>query len=392
MSKFTEENMERESLSKKQIMELILFFGIVLVAVLNIEIVLQIGGYIVRIFYPFTLGAAIAFVLHVPMRFFEKKLLSRWIKSIKVQRIISCLMTLILLTGIIFAIIILVIPEMVEAVNTLISRAPAQFRRLQAWIEPYFHYVPLLEEWINENLSNINWQEMLKNSLEFLSYGAGSIFNSTVGIISSVAARTLSILIGVVFAIYVLFEQENLKRQGKKIVYGFFKEDKADEIVHVMEVSNRTFSNFISGQVLEAIILGTLFWITLGVFKFPYALLIGVLISVTALIPIVGAFIGCAIGAFLMVVIDPMLALWFLIVFIILQQIEGNLIYPFVVGNKIGIPSMWVLMAVTIGGSLMGITGILIFIPLFSVVYTLLKEKSNKRLKLKKVSREKWAK
>jgi predicted PurR-regulated permease PerM len=231
---------------------------------------------------------------------------------------------------------------------------------------------------------------MAQRGLQFLSTGAGSLFNSTVGIISNVALRILSILIGLVFAIYVLFEQENLKRQSKKIVYSFFNEPKADEIVHIMRVSNQAFSNFISGQVLEALILGTMFWITLSILQFPYALLIGVLISVTALIPIIGAFIGCVIGALLILVLDPMLAVWFLLVFIILQQIEGNLIYPFVVGNKIGIPSMWVLMAVTIGGSLMGITGILIFIPLFSIIYTLLKEKSNKRLNEKNIHQKKW--
>jgi predicted PurR-regulated permease PerM len=283
-----------------------------------------------------------------------------------------------------------VVPEMTEAVNTIISKAPGQFMRFQEWIEPYYQYVPILEDWINVNLSDVDWQDMAQRGLQFLSTGAGSLFNSTVGIISNVALRILSILIGLVFAIYVLFEQENLKRQSKKIVYSFFNEPKADEIVHIMRVSNQAFSNFISGQVLEALILGTMFWITLSILQFPYALLIGVLISVTALIPIIGAFIGCVIGALLILVLDPMLAVWFLLVFIILQQIEGNLIYPFVVGNKIGIPSMWVLMAVTIGGSLMGITGILIFIPLFSIIYTLLKEKSNKRLNEKNIHQKKW--
>jgi len=382
--------MESNSITKKQMMELILFFGLVLVAVLNIESVLQLGGYIISVFYPFTLGAAIAFVLHVPMRFFEKSILSRWIQSIKIRRVISFFTTLIILSGVIFLVIIIVVPEMTEAINTLISKAPGQFKRFQEWIEPYYQYVPILEDWINVNLSDVDWQEMAQRGLQFLSTGAGSLFNSTVGIISNVALRILSILIGLVFAIYVLFEQENLTRQSKKLVYGFLDEPKADEFVHVMRVSNQAFSNFISGQVLEALILGAMFWITLSIFQFPYALLIGVLISVTALIPIIGAFIGCVIGALLILVLDPMLAVWFLLVFIILQQIEGNLIYPFVVGNKIGIPSMWVLMAVTIGGSLMGITGILIFIPLFSIIYTLLKEKSNKRLNEKNINQKKW--
>ena len=382
--------MESRILTKKQIMQLILFFGLVMTAVLNIEYVLQVVAYILGIFFPFTFGAAIAFIMFVPMRFIEKKLLGRWIKSIKIRRIISFFTTMIIFSVVVFLIVIIVVPEMTEAVNTLISRAPAQIERIQKWMEQYYEYMPALERWINANLSEVNWQAMAQRAMQFLSSGAGSFFSSTFSIISNVAVRTLSILIGLVFAIYVIFEKEKLERQGRKVLYGFLDESKADEIVHILRVSNRTFSNFISGQVLEALILGALFWVTLMIFDFPYALLIGVLISVTALIPIVGPFIGCVIAALLIVVVDPKMALWFLLIFIILQQIEGNLIYPFVVGNKIGIPSMWVLMAVTIGGSLMGITGILIFIPLFSVAYTLLKEKSNKRLKEKDIPKGKW--
>ncbi len=300
------------------------------------------------------------------------------------------MVTIILVFTAVNAIFFFIIPELSEAINTLISKAPGQVMRFYNWVEPYFRDTPIIDEWIVGYVNGIDWQEFIRSGFQFVSYGAGSIFNSTLGIIASIATSSISIMVGFIFSIYVLFEKENLARQGKKVIYGFLREDVADEIVHVLRVIHESFANFISGQVLESIILGSLFWITLSIFRFPYALLIGALISVTALIPIVGAFIGCFIGAFLLIVIDPMMAFWFILIFLALQQLEGNLIYPFVVGNKIGIPSMWVLMAVTVGGSLMGIIGILLFIPLFSVIYTLIKEKTNMRLTVKGIDQKKW--
>ena len=199
----------------------------------------------------------------------------------------------------------------------------------------------------------------------------GSDALAAVGSTGSLNNLIINFFIGFVFAIYILLSKEKLGGQGKQILYALLSEKKADKVLEVCSISYRVFSRFLSGQCLEACILGALFVITMTIFRLPYAMLIGVLIGFCALIPIVGAFIGCGVGLFLILMVSPMKALVFLILFLVLQQLEGNLIYPKVVGNSVGLPSIWVLAAVTIGGNLMGVAGMLIFIPLCSVVYIL---------------------
>ena len=201
-------------------------------------------------------------------------------------------------------------------------------------------------------------------------------FSAAISIVNGMS----TFLIGFIFSIYILLQKENLIRQIKKLLAAFLPERTVEGIVRIAALTSRTFSNFFTGQCMEAVILGSMFFIVLVVLRLPYALLIGVLIAFTALIPVFGAFIGWFIGAFLMLMVNPLQALIFTVIFLILQQIEGNLIYPHVVGNSVGLPSIWVLAAVTLGGSMMGILGMLIFIPLCSVAYTLLKEKVNRNL------------
>ena len=197
-------------------------------------------------------------------------------------------------------------------------------------------------------------------------------------------------VISLIFSFYVLLQKEKLGRQGRQVIYGLLPLRQADRTLDVLRLSGRTFSSFLSGQCLEACILGTLFVAAMTIFRMPYALLVGVLIALTALIPIVGAFIGCAVGALLIAIDDPWKALWFIVLFLVLQQIEGNLIYPHVVGSSVGLPSIWVLAAVTLGGKLMGITGMLFFIPLCSVIYALFRSYVKNRLVSKAVPPEKW--
>ena len=195
----------------------------------------------------------------------------------------------------------------------------------------------------------------------------------------------MNFIISIIFACYILLQREALARQFKKVLYAFLSKEKAEYVLYIGRLSYKTFSNFINGQCIDAIILGIMFFISMSVLKLPYALLIGVLISVTALIPIVGAFIGCIIGAFLIFVQSPMQAIIFIALFLVLQQIEGNLIYPKVVGNSVGLPSIWVLLSITVGGGLMGVIGMLISVPLISVVYNLFKEWINNKLKEKEI-------
>ena len=208
---------------------------------------------------------------------------------------------------------------------------------------------------------------------------------------SGIIGGVTNFVIAFIFSIYLILQKEKLGSHVKQTLYAILSEKHADLLVYVGRLSNKIFSSFLSGQCIEAVILGTMFFVTLSIFRLPYAVLIGVVIAITALIPIFGAFIGCAVGAYLIVMVDPMQALWFLIIFIILQQLEGNLIYPYVVGGSIGLPSLWVLFAVTVGASLFGVAGILLFIPLCSVLYSLFRDFIKNRLKKKSVNQWKWA-
>ena len=213
--------------------------------------------------------------------------------------------------------------------------------------------------------------------------GAGTVLSSTFSAAMSIASGLTNFSIAFIFSIYILLQKETLSRQFKKLMYAYFPEQWVNEWIRVIRLTDQTFSRFLAGQCTEAVILGAMFFVAMSLVKLPYALLIGVLIAFTALIPVFGAFIGLAVGIFLMLTVNPLQAVWFTILFFVLQQVEGNLIYPHVVGNSVGLPSIWVLAAVSIGGSMMGIVGMLVFIPLCSVLYALLREDVNRRLKCK---------
>ncbi|MBR3704414.1 MAG: AI-2E family transporter, partial [Oscillospiraceae bacterium] len=248
---------------------------------------------------------------------------------------------------------------------------------------------PELLQWLNSlsiDWRTIDWQEILNKVINFLKNGAGDVLNSTISVAKGFFSGIASAFVSFVFACYLLLQKEKLALQCRKVFFALFSQQAATRVIDIASLSQRIFSSFITGQCLEAVILGLMFFVTMSILGMPYPLLVGCLIAVTALIPIVGAFIGCGVGAFLILMVSPMKALIFVIMFLILQQIEGNLIYPHVVGNSVGLPSIWVLAAVSIGGSLMGVIGMLTFIPLVSVVYTLFREFVYKRLSDKNIS------
>jgi predicted PurR-regulated permease PerM len=250
---------------------------------------------------------------------------------------------------------------------------------------------PDIQNWIVEtfDIANLDLSSMAKKLLDMLGSGLDFVFPHAVSAISSVASGFFSTFVSVAFAIYALFQKETLARQGRKILYALLPEKTSDYIVRVMRLSNSTFSNFLSGQCVEVCILGTMFAIAMTIFGMPYVPLISVLIAVTAFIPVVGAWVGCIFGAFFILVANPLQALWFVIMFLVLQQIENNLIYPRVVGTSIGLSGMWVLVAVAIGGELMGVAGMFLMIPVASVIYTLLREAINKRLAGREIDEQK---
>ncbi len=220
--------------------------------------------------------------------------------------------------------------------------------------------------------------------IDFMQNGLGSVVSSTVTVASTIIGGVVNVFVALVFSFYILAQKEKLGDQFRRILRAYCPQKVNNRVLEIASLAGKNFSSFITGQCMEAVILGVMFVITMTLFGFPYAVMVGVLIAFTALIPIVGAFIGCFVGAFLIMVDDPVKAVWFLVLFIILQQIEGNLIYPHVVGNSVGLPSIWVLAAVTVGGSLMGVVGMLIFIPILSTVYALIREDVNEKNKGKK--------
>ena len=329
---------------------------------------------------PFVLGAALAFILNVPMRAFE-----RWLKGLKkdgLRRALAMLLTFLAIGLVLFGVFRLLIPQLVETFNSLVPKLVEFFSRMEQKFRAFLEANPEMLEWVYANtaLESVNWGDLIQKAATVLSNSVSVIASGAFSAVGNVTGALVDVIIGLVFALYCLGCKEKLVRQGKKLLYAFLPEGIGDETLRIMRLTNSTFSGFISGQCLEAVILACLFAVAMAIFRMPYISLICVLIGVTALVPMVGGFVGCFFGAFFILVNDPVQALIFIIMFLVIQQIEGNLIYPKVVGNSIGLPGMWVLVAVSVGGDLMGVAGMLIMIPVTSVIYALLREITNKRL------------
>ena len=369
--------LNRDTINK--IRGLILFTVITVIIGINYIKVLGLLAAAVNMAAPFILGAAIAFVLNVPLRRIESSLSCVLKKDSRLLRPVSMALSILLVAGVLFLVMFVVAPQLVRTLLGLQSSIPVFFGEVRQWLEKLFAENPQILT--NMEQIQIDWQELFNDALKFLKNGAGSMLDTTFSAAISIVNGMSTFLIGFIFSIYILLQKENLIRQTKKLLAAFLPEKTVAGIIRIAALTSKTFSNFFTGQCVEAVILGSMFFIVLMVLRLPYALLIGVLIAFTALIPVFGAFIGWAVGAFLMLIISPMDALLFSAVFFTLQQIEGNMIYPHVVGNSVGLPSIWVLVAVTLGGSMMGVVGMLIFIPLCSVLYTLLRDTVNERLR-----------
>ena len=366
---------------------------LIYLALNNITGILGTISYLAGLIMPFIVGGVIAFIFNVPMKAIEKNIKKLVDKKCKKQhnklvRVLAYFLTFIIIIAVIAGVLLIVVPELVNTIADLISQVPVAFNKLLAWLQTMLASYPEYEEKLNS--ISINWDSVLANMMNFLSIGTKGIINGGIGAISGLFSGITNFFIGFVFSVYVLFQKEKLASQCKKLLYVMVSERRADQIVEILRLTNTTFSNFLSGQCLEACILGALFVITLSILRMPYALLIGIIIGVTALVPIVGAFIGCAVGVVLIMMTSPLKALIFIAIFLILQQIEGNLIYPHVVGNSVGLPGMWVLVAVTIGGNLFGIMGMLTFIPISSVCYALLRTFVNNKVEEKNINKDKF--
>ena len=368
--------MDGVKIDYKKILEIVLIGIGCYWALNNFQIILDIFNSILAVIMPFLLGIMIAFILNVLMIRIEK-ILSRFIldkKYTSFKRVISIIVSLLIVIGVIGIIITLIIPELTNAIKVIVKSFPETFEQLQVWINQNGNSFPQLETWIN----SVDLNSIASELSGLFKIGLTGMLGSTVDVISMFFTSILNLVVGIVFALYILMSKETLKRQSHKLIDAYIPKRISVKLLEVGTLARTSFSNFVIGQTVEAFILGTLCAVGMAVLNLPYAPMVGSLVGITAFVPIVGAFIGGGIGAFMILTVDPMQALIFIIFLVVLQQLEGDLIYPRVVGSSVGLPSIWVLFAVTVGGGLWGITGMLFSVPVLSVVYALIKGHVNK--------------
>ena len=319
--------MDLSRCSMKKIRELIVFTAFLVVALWKFDVVIEVLKSIWKIVFPFALGGAIAFVINVPMSFLEKKMLGKIKENNKIgkkaARPISLLLTIILVAGVIILVMFGVIPQLTQTMGNLMTSISDFIPKMQNWIREFSHD----NQDIMKLVDQLQFQpdQAIKWGISLLGNGVGNMMNTTMSAVGSIASGLATFFISFSFACYILFQKEKLHLQVRKVIFAFIPKQKADAILNICSLTYRTFANFLAGQCLEAVILGMMFVITLSILKMPYALLIGILIAFTALVPIFGAFIGCAVGSFLIFMVNPKQAVLFIIVFLLLQQIEGNL-------------------------------------------------------------------
>ncbi len=384
LSKNREGFMNKIEIDYKKTLKLVIIAIIAYWILNHYQIVLSLLSKLLSVLMPFIIGCMIAFVLNVLMIRIEKQL-SKVIVNPKLKilkRVLSILGSIALVVGVVAIIIILIIPELVSAIKVIALSLPEVIDNLQNWTDSHSIYLPQLENLINQ----IDVESLGNELSKFAKTEFSGMLDSTIDILAVIVNGIVNFVLGLVFAIYILMSKETLKDQTKRLINAYLPSKVADNIFEVARLSRTTFSNFIIGQTVEAFILGALCTIGMIILGLPYAPMVGSLVGITAFIPIIGAFIGGAIGAFMIFTVDYMQAFIFIIFLVILQQLEGDLIYPRVVGSTIGLPSIWVLFAVTVGGSLWGITGVLLGVPIVSVIYSLVKiqvKNREKRLKVK---------
>lgn len=372
----------------KKLRGLIVFTAVIVVCLWKYEASLKILSFIWGVVCPFILGGAIAFVLNVPMNFIQRHLFPKertehnkiWGK---LARPVSMLLVLFLVAAAIGLVMFVLIPQLGNTFANLGQSIQNFIPQIQEWAKVLFHNNKDVMDVINH--LEFDWNKIMNTGFDFFTSGAGSVLDSTISAAKSIINGIMTFFIAFAFAIYILMQKEKLRIQSQKVLFAFVRKGRAEAVLEVLSLTYQTFSHFLTGQCVEAVILGCMFAVSMAIFRLPYALLIGIVIAFTALVPIFGAFIGCFVGAFLIFMVDPMKAVVFVVLFLVLQQIEGNLIYPHVVGNSVGLPSIWVLAAVSIGGRLMGVVGMLVFIPVVSVLYALFREVVYLKLKKQKM-------
>ena len=388
-------------LNKKNIRKILLIITYTILlcfAIIKFDVLLNVLGYILNLLKPFIFGFCIAFILNIPLSRIENSFRKKDNKKKKVSnsrakheelatkkqkrtnpklRVLSIILSLLIFIGIIFLTLFLVIPEFINTISIFKDSIPSAFNTCQEWARDLMSNNPEIVEKINE--FKPDWQQIYDETGTWIKSMATGIIGVSIDVIVSIFSGIINFFMGIIFAVYMLMQKEKLTCQLKRVIRACMPEDKAQRLMYIGYVTNDTFKKFFGGQFVEAILLGVLCFIGMSIFKMPYALTISVLVGVTALIPVFGAFFGTAIGAILILAVDPMQAIWFVIFIIVLQQIDGNFIYPKIVGDSVGLPGIWVMLAVLVGGNSLGIIGMLIGVPIASVVYKLIREYVQKK-------------
>ena len=372
--------MKKEDLIKNR---KLLIVALLLVVVLFWSRISEALSFLTGILKPFILGGALAFILNLPLSFLEKKVFRNLKgRGEKFKRPLSIFLSLVFVLLLILILLLTVVPEVISAFESIISSIPSLVTRVESWSNDVLTPVLKNNPELLKSLET-NWDSLLSKSLSFLKDGLSALLSSTLVAANSLISSITSFVVALIFAIYVLGDKERLERQFRSLLKAYTSKETEEYVLHVFSVLHRSFSSFISGQCLEAVILGSIFILVLSILRFPYSVMIGVVVMFSALLPIVGAFIACIFGAFLILLSSPVKALYFVVIFLIIQQLENNLIYPRVVGSSVGLPALWVFFAVTLGGALFGVVGMLFFIPVFSAVFVLLKEDVGRRIRWK---------
>lgn len=373
------ENKEKRKLISKWLVGIFTACILIYLGAGHMNTIAKALSWLFNLIFPLFLGCIFALILNVPMRPIEKALFrkSQKTKAHKARRPLAILLSVFLILGIFIGVAFLIIPELIDAIGVVVASINNGMDQLAIMDNTLdWSKIPYGKEL---SKIDIDWAELKQQLQQWLITLSNTIMDSAASTLGSIAGSIVDFFVALVFSIYLLSNKEKLKRQIIRLIDVWLPKRFGDVIIHVSSVCGETFHQFVTGQALEAIILGTLCTIGMFVLRLPYAPMIGSLVGVTAIVPYVGAYLGAFVGAFMIFTVSPFKALLFLIFLVILQQVEGNVIYPRVVGAKINLPAMWVLAAITVGGNLAGPAGMLLGVPAASSAYALLREATEQK-------------
>ena len=370
----------------KKILFIITYAALLVFALINIKYV----GYVLNLLKPFIVGFAIAFILNIPLCAFERVWKNRKVKNAKNKKLqknaqtnpkgmrpLAIVFSLLVFILVIAGVLLIIIPQLVNTIDIFKENLPVAFNNAKDWILEHARNNPEILEKVKSFTPN--WEELDANTTEWIKNAASGLIGVGFTLVKGVIGAIVNFVMGIIFAVYMLAQKEKLIEQFKKLIRSFLSEERAEKLFYVGRVTNTTFKSFVGGQFIEAVILGVLCFICMTIFKMPYALSISVVIGLSNIIPVFGPWVGGIIGAIILLGVNPIQALWFIVLAIVLQQIDGNLIYPKVVGDRVGLPAIWVMLAVLVGGNGFGIVGMFVAVPIASVIYKLLKERVAKK-------------